>query len=253
MRRTGGALNRQFAEFFDQVRGNAGRPTYDSLRRQGKTDLDIIRTASKTNKFVNALPSRMRWAGRGLWFVSAGISVYVVVDAPPDRRQEVAQDEVEGFIGGAAGTAGAAGICIGSGLATGGLGLIVCGLLGGLIGSTAAREFNLLQIMDIAPHLQPGRAGAFSVVEGDWEVTDLLVVSIVHRRVERSERIVVVSTGRVSGSLVSGRYGHYRAEEVRPANDAAVALFGGTGARWVPQALLFPARLADLTAPEDQR
>ena len=34
----------------------------------------------------------------------------------------------------------------------------------------------------------------------------------------RNEGMIVVATGRVSGSLMSGRWGRYRSEEVRPAN-----------------------------------
>jgi hypothetical protein len=253
VRRAGSALNRQFAQIFDRARGNLGRPTYDTLRAAGKTDLEIIRSASRTNAFVNTLPSRMRWAGRGFWFVSAGISIFVVLDAPPEQRGAVAQDEVEGFVGGAAGSAGAAGVCVATGVATGGWGLVVCGLLGGLVGATAAREFNLLELMDIAPHHQPGRAGTVYLVEGEWDVTDLFIVGWVNREVRRSEHVLVMSTGRVSGSQMSGRYGHYRSEEVRPANAAAVTLFGGTEPRWVRQGLLTPARLADLESPEDLR
>jgi hypothetical protein len=251
VRRAGSALNRQFAELYDRVRGNAARPTYDSLRLRGKSDFDIIRSASKTDEFVNRLPGRMRWAGRGLWFVSGGISIYVVIDAPPDQREAVVQDELEGLIGGAAGAGAGAGVCVATGVATGGLGLIVCGLLGGMLGATAAREFDLLRLLDIAPHAVPGRAGSFYVIEGEWDVTDLFIVGWVNRRVSRAERVVVVSTGRVSGQQMSGRYGHYRSEEVVPANDAAVALFGGTAARWVRQGLLFPARPDELIASED--
>lgn len=253
VRRTGSVTNRVFAELFDKVRGNAGRPTYDTLRQLGKSDLEIIRSASKTNEFVNRLPARMRWTGAAFKVAAFGISVYVILDAPPSQRGEVAQKEVEGILGAEAGSAAGEGICIAFGMATEGLGLLVCGLLGGLLGSTAAQKVGLLEFMDIAPHRQPGQAGTAYMIVGDWDYTDLFIIGWANRTVSRSERVVVVSTGRVSGSQMSGRFGHYRSEEVLPANDAAVALFGTVEPRWVPQPLLALPQAGDLQAPEDAR
>ncbi|RMF94471.1 MAG: DUF4157 domain-containing protein, partial [Candidatus Schekmanbacteria bacterium] len=73
VRRIGSDLMRKAAEVFDKVRGNVGRPTYESLRAAGKTDAQIIESATRTNRFINRLPIGLRWAGRALLFVSAGI------------------------------------------------------------------------------------------------------------------------------------------------------------------------------------
>jgi transposase len=86
------------------------------------------------------------------------------------------------------------------------------------VGSTAARRFDRLEFIDIAPHQQPRVTGTFYVAAGPWDVVDLFVVAWVRREVKRNEGMIVVATGRVSGSLMSGRWGHYRSEEVRPAN-----------------------------------
>lgn len=139
-REIGDAMLRKGAEAFDAVRGNVGRPTYDSLRAAGKTDAEIIASASHTNEFVNRLPKGLRWASRGLWIVSAGLSAYVVVSAPAEKRVKVATEEAGGLAGGAVGGELGAGICIALGVVTEGIGLLVCGLLGGLIGFEAGRR-----------------------------------------------------------------------------------------------------------------
>jgi hypothetical protein len=98
VRRAGSALMRQAAELIDAVRGQA-RPTYASLRAAGKTDAQIIASASRTNEFVNALPRNVRWTGAALWFISAGISIYVILRAPPGERAAVARREIETTLG----------------------------------------------------------------------------------------------------------------------------------------------------------
>lgn len=134
VRTASSGLMRKYAEVFDAVRGNVGRPTYETLRAAGKTDAQIIASASRTNRFVNRLPSGLRWAGRIMWFVSGGISVYVILTAPKEERAQVAREEIGTFVGGVAGGYAGVGICVMAGIATGGLGLAICGLLGGFIG-----------------------------------------------------------------------------------------------------------------------
>src|SRR5262249_37946031 len=67
VRKASGAVLKKAAELFDLVRGNKERPGYVSLRAAGKTDAQIIRSAVKTNKFINALPSGLKWTGRAMW------------------------------------------------------------------------------------------------------------------------------------------------------------------------------------------
>ena len=80
-------------------------------------------------------------------------------------------------------------------------------------------------------------------IEGDFDKTDLFLFSIVHRTVKAEENVLVISTGTISGSRMSGM-GHYQSELVVPANEAAVRLFGGPEPRHVPQGLLVPVELA---------
>jgi len=249
VRKTGSALMRQGAELIDAVRGQA-RPTYESLRAAGKTDAQIIESATRTNAWVNRLPKGMKWVGRTFWFVSAGLSIYVVIKAPSEQRSAVAQKEIEGTVGAVGGAIAGEALCAALAIATEGFGLIVCGFLGGLAGSEAARRGNLLEMLDIAPHSVPEKAGQIYRIEGDWKEVDLLVLSIPLETISASDNVLVVATGMVSGEQIGGR-GHYRGFEVSPANEAAVKLFGSKDPRYVPQYLLKPATGADLKASKD--
>ncbi len=96
---------------------------------------------------------------------------------------------------------------------------------------------GLLRVLDIAPSDVPKLRQNLYRIEGDFDVVDFFIVSYVRRRVEASENVLVIATGRLSGMQVSGR-GHFRNLEVIPANEAAVKLFGGKSKRWVPEYLL---------------
>jgi uncharacterized protein DUF4157 len=139
VRRTSGALLSKAAELFDRVRGSAARPTYESLRATGRTDAQIIESALRTNRFINRLPSGLRWAGRGAWVVQGAIAVFVVVSTPEEGRARAAAEEGGGFVGGLAGTAAVGALCVATGIATGGAALIVCGILGGILGAATGR------------------------------------------------------------------------------------------------------------------
>jgi hypothetical protein len=140
VREASGTLQKKAAELFDRVRGNVERPSYQTRRAAGKTDAQIIESATRTNKFINALPGGLRWTGRAMWVVSAGVSIYVVIKAPPGKKVEAAARETGGLVGGAVGAEIAEAACIVIGIATEGAGLLVCGLLGGLVGFEAGRE-----------------------------------------------------------------------------------------------------------------
>lgn len=236
VREAGSTLYKKGAEAFDRVRGQA-RPTYETLKARGKTDADIIKSASKTNKFINNLPTGLRWTGRGLWFVSAGISTYVVLSAEEGERGRVLQEEVGGALGSVGGAGMATALCLGAGVATQGLGLILCGLAGGAIGYEVGRRMSVWQFLDIAPHEVPGLAGRLYRVEGALEESDFFVFSIVHKRVSAGDNVIVLATGQRSGQMVGGR-GHYRKVKVVPANENAVEAFGGTDPRWLPRRIL---------------
>jgi hypothetical protein len=58
-------------------------------------------------------------------------------------------------------------------------------------------------------------------------------------RVAESENVLVTETGRRNTGMVGG-HGHYDEVEVIPANNSAVALFGGNAPRYVRSYLLQP-------------
>jgi hypothetical protein len=74
----------------------------------------------------------IRWGGRVLVVAGVGLSAYRVAAAPEGERHIVAGEEIGGQIGGAIGTAAAVAGCIALGVATGGIGLFLCGLGGGI-------------------------------------------------------------------------------------------------------------------------
>jgi len=76
----------------------------------------------------------LRWVGRGLLVISIGISAYRIGTATPKELPRVLGEEGGGWLGGAGGSALAAGLCIAFGVATEGVGLFLCGALGGIGG-----------------------------------------------------------------------------------------------------------------------
>lgn len=76
----------------------------------------------------------IRWAGRGLLVVSAAMSVAHVAGAPEGKKGQAVAEEAGAQLGGFAGAAAASAFCVGVGLSTGGLGLLLCGLVGGVGG-----------------------------------------------------------------------------------------------------------------------
>lgn len=76
----------------------------------------------------------IRWGGRVLVVAGAALSAYRIASASPEERGVVVAEEAGGQLGGMAGTALAVAGCAFFGVATGGIGLFVCGLGGGIIG-----------------------------------------------------------------------------------------------------------------------
>ena len=90
----------------------------------------------------------IRWGGRILFVGGLAISGARIATASPEEAPIVIAEEAGGQIGGAAGTALAVSGCLFLGLASGGWGLFLCGLTGGIgggivgsgIAGSAARE-----------------------------------------------------------------------------------------------------------------
>ena len=244
-RSAGGMVLQRGAELIDSARGQA-RPTYEALIAAGRTDAEIIISATRTNRFVNRLPTGMRLAGGVLLVASAGFSIYLVISADPADRSRVAMEEAGGFAGGLLGASAGTAICVGAGMATGGFGLIVCGLIGGFVGGSIGRDpYGFLQLMDIAPHHSPSQQGRMYRLQGVLEEIDLFILSIPQTTVASSQHALVIATGMVSGELVGGR-GHYRRYQVTPANQPSTTILGGTEPVYVPDFTLVPYSAEDL-------
>jgi hypothetical protein len=82
--------------------------------------------------FRNA--ENIRWGGRIVIVAGLAYSGYKIATADPKNRPRVIAEEAGGQIGGFAGAAIAGAVCLGFGIATGGVGLFACGVIGGIIG-----------------------------------------------------------------------------------------------------------------------
>ncbi len=82
--------------------------------------------------FQNA--GAIRWGGRIVIVAGLAYSGYKIATADPKNRPRVVGEEVGGQVGGFAGAALAGAVCLGFGIATGGVGLFACGVIGGIVG-----------------------------------------------------------------------------------------------------------------------
>jgi DNA-binding phage protein len=134
------------------ARGARDMPTYDGLRASGRTDGQIIASASRSNAGVNRWVGRIRIAGRIMIAIDIGIAVYHVASAPEVDRPRVMASEA-GRMGGAlaGGWAGGVGgaklggligtfIEPGGGTAIGaGIGSVLGGIGGAIVGGIAGQ------------------------------------------------------------------------------------------------------------------
>ena len=88
----------------------------------------------------------IRVGGRAILLAGITYSGYRIGSATPEERPRVIGEEAGGHIGGWGGAAVTAGGCVAFGIATGGLGLLACGLggalLGGFLGSAIGGEIG---------------------------------------------------------------------------------------------------------------
>ncbi len=98
------------------------------------------------------------------------------------------------------------------------------------------------KLLDIAPRDVPGLRKNLYRIEGDYEYYDFFIFGYVARHVSASENVLVISTGELSGEMVSGR-GHYRMQKVIPANEPAWKLLGSQEPKFVPEYVLHPVGL----------
>ena len=105
------------------------------LRTGGPKILSITRNPSSTAPLGGFRGTALTWAGRGLVFLGAALTVHQVLTAEGPNRREIQGKAFGSFAGATALGAFAAGFCIGAGIATGGAVLLLCGLAGGLVGA----------------------------------------------------------------------------------------------------------------------
>jgi hypothetical protein len=125
-------VNPEEAEFLATAESRARVLTVEPITGAARGELVAGSTAWMAR---NATP--IRWVGRGAIVVSFAISGYRIATADEASRARVVGEEAgaQAFGFGGALLAGAA--CVGLGIATGGVGLVLCGMAGGLLGGMA--------------------------------------------------------------------------------------------------------------------
>jgi hypothetical protein len=128
-------------------RGADDYPSYERLRAKGKTNADILRSATRsTNPRADQLAQRLRVAGRALLAADVALSVGQVAAAPEKERAEEATKHagrVAGAVGGAkfgATVGGAVGAWFGGVGAP--IGAAAGGIIGGIVGGIAGENFG---------------------------------------------------------------------------------------------------------------
>ena len=96
---------------------------------------------------------------------------------------------------------------------------------------------TILRFLDITPHEAHQIRDNIYRVQGVITEINLLVLSIPLEQVSEGDNVLVVATGQRSGERVGPR-GHYRALEIRPANEAAESLFGSRDNIFIPEYVL---------------
>lgn len=131
---------------FDNTRPNAVHPEGNAAEAEwlatagGDARVTSVRSLAEEGGLGTSWAYRnstaLRWGGRGLLVVSIGWSVAKVLSADTDHFTQVLGEEVGSQAGGFAGAALGAAACVGLGIATGGVGLLACGLVGGIVGGS---------------------------------------------------------------------------------------------------------------------
>jgi len=92
-------------------------------------------TSTPTRGAMSGEVKVLRWGGRVFLVVGIGLSAYRIAHAPDDQIGQVVAEEIGGHAGGLAGGAGGVAGCMALGVATGGVGLLLCGIGGGYVGA----------------------------------------------------------------------------------------------------------------------
>jgi hypothetical protein len=154
MRWRTGAGTRVLFEVRDWTEYGPGGRTFSNVERRysgrglSGADLDhaMIRGATSPNTGISQTAITgaryLRNGGRVILVFSLATTAYVLLTASKDELERVMHQEVGSFIGGSIGTGAAVGACLVFGIATGGWGLLACGIVGGIGGGLAGAELG---------------------------------------------------------------------------------------------------------------
>jgi hypothetical protein len=146
MRSGSGPMGRTLYEIRDWRKYGPGGRTYANMVRHYQTrgvpsaqiPDRLIAGATRSNAGVNQAALRgasyLRHGGRVLIVVGVAISAARIWNASEAELPKVIGEELGGFIGGSLGASAAVGACLVFGVATGGWGLLACGIVGGAAG-----------------------------------------------------------------------------------------------------------------------
>lgn len=137
-------------EIRDTVKyGQGGRTPENIERRYSKkaggdaVHRKIIDGAFKSNKAVDEAARGakfLRHGGRAVVVISVSVTAYRLYTTPREKLDDVIVEEVGAAAGGAIGSGAAIGLCIVLGVATGGWGLLACGVVGGIGGGIVGEK-----------------------------------------------------------------------------------------------------------------
>lgn len=101
----------------------------------------MVRGATKPNQGISGTAVRgaryLRHGGRVIVVMSVATTAYVLLTTPEEELPRVLSQEAGGLLGGALGGSAGVGVCLVFGIATGGWGLLACGVAGGFAGGLA--------------------------------------------------------------------------------------------------------------------
>ena len=84
----------------------------------------------------------MKNGGRVVVVFSLVTTAYTLLTTPEEDLERVLHEEAGGFVGGAAGSGLAMGVCLVFGVASGGWGLLACAAIGGVAGGAAGTYYG---------------------------------------------------------------------------------------------------------------
>lgn len=162
-------LNPDEAEFLATAESDARILTVQPMR--GTVRGEVVPGSAA---WMSRNATSLRWAGRGLIVVSFAISGYRIATADEAQRAHVVGEEAGAQALGLAGSILAGAACVGLGIATGGVGLVLCGLAGGLLGGIAGSAIGgaTADALDRSGAVGAGGPGAdpFGLTAGGWDV-----------------------------------------------------------------------------------